>query len=201
MNPLRWISTALCSLALTSTGCLSKVGGLSAYMGGTGALGLSEENHGVGAGPHVGALTHFGRDSGPAAGGELETSGMLGSEVPEPRARWRVEGLVGHVWTPLPHRSPVGFELWGHGGYGRFPARHGNTGAVVLGPRLGLPIRFDSSAPIWDAEKPLWTTFLLVPSLGGNFYFPTSPEVDSAPRSELTAHLSLRLYFWSSLMP
>jgi hypothetical protein len=171
------------------------------HTGGTGTLGLSEENHDVGAGPHVGALAHFGRDSGPAAGGELETSWMLGSEVPEPRARWRLEGLFGHVWTPLPHRFPVGFEVWGHGGYGRFPVRDDNTGAVVLGPRLGLPFRFESSAPIWDAERPLWATFLLVPSLGASVYFPTDPDVDRAPRSELTAHLSLRLYLWSSLMP
>lgn len=191
----------LCGLALVATGCISELSGLSVQAGGMGTRGLSKENREAGAGLHLGAFTHFGRDSGLAAGGELETSWMLGSDVPEPRARWRAEGLFGHVWTPLPHRSPVGFELWGHGGYGRFPVRDDTTGAVVLGPRLGLPFRFVSSAPIWDSEKPVWITFLLVPSLGASFYLPTDPEVDSAPRSELTALLSFRLTFWSSLTP
>lgn len=200
MTPTRWIPLSCCVLALGATGC-SKVGGVSANLGGTGSLGLSEENDDASAGGHVGAHGQLGRDEGLAFGAEYASSWMIGSETPEPRARWRLEGLVGHVWTPLPHRSPVGFEVWGHGGYGRFPVLDRNTGAVVLGPRLGVPLRFESSAPIWDAERPIWATFLLVPSLGASFYFPTDSAVDSAPRSEISALLTMRFHIWSSLMP
>ena len=199
VSSLHWISTILCGLMLSATGCMPAA--LSAQAGGTGTFGLSEANDQGGAGPCVGAMMQLGRDSGTAAGAELETSWMLGNDAPEPNPRWRGEVLVGHVWTPLPHRSAVGFEVWGHGGYGRFPVNDINTNAWVIGPRLGLPIRFESSAPIWDAERSIWATTMLVPSLGANFYVPSNPDVDSVPYTELTAHLALRFHFWSSLMP
>ncbi len=196
----RRISAILGGFVLVATGC-SQVRALSAHGGGAGTMGLTKANDDAAAGAHVGGLLHLGRDSGTAFGLDTEASGMVGSNVPTPRSRWRLEGLVGHVWAPLPHRAPVGFELFAHAGFGRFPARDRNSEALVLGPRLGLPIRFERSTPIWDAERPIWATAMLVPSLGTSFYLPVGSEVDSSPRSELTAHLTLRLYVWSSLMP
>ena len=191
----------LAAAAVLATGGCRFPGGVSANLGASTAQGVTRENTETSAGVHSSTTLQLGRDFGMAAGAELEDLWFVTGERPRPSDRWRASALVGHTWLPLPHRSRLGLEAWVHGGYGRFPMGARTDYAVVVGPRLGLPIRLEASQPIWDAEELAWPTTMLVPSLGASFFVPTARGVSKAPRSELTFHLSYRIHLWSSLLP
>ncbi|MFW5739236.1 MAG: hypothetical protein ACOC1F_02600 [Myxococcota bacterium] len=184
---------------LAVAGC-AKSANVASTAGTSLTRGLSADNRYTGVGLYGSGTIQAGCDEGGFLGGELEGLSSMFSDAPF-GSRWRASLLAGYAWTPLPHRPRLGFEIYGHGGGGRMPAGDGTSTTWVWGPRIGVPIRLAPSVPIWDAERTLWPTWMLVPSAGANFYVPSEAGADSAVRSELTVHLAFRLHLWSSLVP
>lgn len=147
-----------------------------------------------------GVLT-LGRDSGFGVGLTHEEAWTLAESPSFAPDRWHTAISAGYLQVPLPHRNRIGYE--GHllGGMGRLEMRGRLLPALTAGARLALPIRLTTTRELWDDEAPVAATPMLVPEFQTVAWFPHYGDAFQDVAVELSAGLSIRLAFWSSLLP